>query len=322
MASSNTHGSRPTVSVVMAARDAVDVIGDAVRSIEAQDYAEPIEVVIAVPPNDPTRFALRPFRDRVRVVDNPGLTAPKGLNAAIAASTGDVVVRCDAGAALPPSYVSTAVAALAETGAQVVGGVQRAVGHTVMERAIAIAQTTPFGVGDARYRLGGEAGPVDTVYLGVFPRKVLEQHGGYSADLDRTQDYELNHRIRVAGGTVWFDPRLVVDYRPRSSLRALWRQYFAYGRGRRRVAVRHLRSLRWRQLAAPALVLGLAGSVVAATLGLGWVSAVAPVLYVGSLALAGIWLAATRRDAAGLITPVALAIMHLGWGIGFLTGRG
>jgi glycosyltransferase involved in cell wall biosynthesis len=309
------------VSVIMAARDAAGVIADAVRSIEAQDYGEPIEIVIAVPPDDPTRSALAPFGDRVRVVDNPGLTAPRGLNAAIAGSTGDVVVRCDAGAALPPSYVSTAVTTLAETGAEVVGGVQRALGRTAVERAIAIAQTTPLGVGDARYRLGGEAGPVDTVYLGVFPRRVLDRHLGYSEDLDRTQDYELNHRIRAAGGTVWFDPRLVVNYRPRSSLRALWRQYFAYGRGRRRVAARHRGSLRWRQLVAPALVLGLVGSAVAAVLRLGRVAAVVPVVYAGSVVLAGLWLSLSRRDAAGLLTPLGLTVMHLAWGLGFVTGR-
>lgn len=320
MATSSTHGTIPTVSLVMAARDAAGVIADAVRSIGAQDYGNPVEIVIAVPPDDPTRQALAPFGDRVRIVDNPGLTAPRGLNAAIAASTGEVVVRCDAGASLPASYVSTAVAVLAATGADVVGGVQQAVGETLVERAIAVAQTTPLGVGDARYRLGGEAGPVDTVYLGVFPRSVLDRHGGYSEDLDRTQDYELNHRIRAAGGTVWFDPRLVVEYRPRSSLRALWRQYFAYGRGRRRVTARHPGSLRWRQLAAPALVLGLIGSAVAAVFGLGWVAAVVPLVYAGSVVLAGLWLTISRRDAAALLTPLSLAVMHLAWGLGFLTG--
>jgi hypothetical protein len=190
-----------------------------------------------------------------------------------------------------------------------------------VERSIAIAQTTPLGVGDARYRLGGEAGPVETVYLGVFPRKVLDRHGGYSESLERTQDYELNHRIRAAGGTVLFDPRLVVDYRPRSSLRALWRQYFAYGRGRRRFAARHPGSLRWRQLAAPALVLGLVGSAVAAALGLGWISAAVPFVYAGSVLSAGVWLTLSRRDTAALLTPLGLAVMHLAWGLGFLTGR-
>ena len=128
------------------------------------------------------------------------------------------------------------------------------------ERAVGLAMTTPLGAGDARWRLGGPAGPVDTVYLGVFRRDALEEAGGFDAALARNQDYELNWRLRERGRTVWFDPALEVAYRPRGSLAQLARQYYDYGWWKRAMLRRHPASLRRRQLAAPLLVSGLAGS--------------------------------------------------------------
>ena len=95
------------------------------------------------------------------------------------------------------------------------------------------------------------AGPADTVYLGVFRREWLEPAGGYDPRFTRAQDWELNYRIRQAGGVVWFDPALTVKYRPRPTLRALARQYRDYGRWRRVVATRHKGSINARYLAPP-----------------------------------------------------------------------
>jgi succinoglycan biosynthesis protein ExoA len=319
------HSTDPTttgVTVVMAARDAAGSVGDTIEAILGQDHAGPVEVVVAVPPDDGTRDALARFGESVRVVDNPGMTAPRGLNAAIAAASGSVIVRCDAHAILPPHYLRTALEVLDESGADVVGGIQRPVGSTVLQRAVAVAQSTPLGVGDARYRLGGSAGPVDTVYLGVFRREAMDRLGGYAEDLDRNQDYELNHRIRDAGGTVWFDPRLVVDYRPRRGLRDLWRQYFSYGRWKRVVVRRHRGSMRWRQAAAPLLVVGLVASAVAAAAGAGPIAAVIPGAYLAGTIVTGLVEAVRRRDGTALLAPVPLAVMHLAWGVGFLVGVG
>ncbi|MDQ3783243.1 MAG: glycosyltransferase family 2 protein, partial [Actinomycetota bacterium] len=250
----------PTVSCVIAVRNEVGTIAAAVRSCLHQDHPGIIEVVVAdAMSTDGTRetvAAMVAADRRVRLVDNPQRVTAAGLNAAIAASTGEVIVRCDAHAVLPPGYVTTALAALERTGAVNVGGVQHAVGDRAMSRAIAMAMSSPLGVGDARFHYGGAAGVVDTVYLGVFRRWAIEQAGGYDETMIRNQDYELNHRLRLAGGTVWFEPRLVVDYRPRSSLRAVWRQYYGYGVGKRIMLRRHPRSLRLRQVAAPALVMG------------------------------------------------------------------
>src|SRR5699024_2646046 len=133
---------------------------------------------------------------------------PTALNAAIAASRHEIVARVDGHAMLPPDYLRLAVQALGGTGADNVGGIMAAEGATAFERAVACAMPARLGVGNARFRTGGEAGPTDTVYLGVFRRAALERVGGYDESLLRAQDWELNHRIRQTGGIVWFTPRM------------------------------------------------------------------------------------------------------------------
>jgi hypothetical protein len=241
------------------------------------------------------------------------------LNAAIRASQGEVIVRCDAHSILPPTYVRQAVETLFATGADNVGGIQAAVGHGPTQRAIAAAMSNPLGVGNARFHYGGEPGPVDTVYLGVFQRHVFDRVGFFDESLIRNQDYEMNYRIRRAGGLVYFDPRLRVEYRPRRTLRALGSQYWQYGRWKWRVAKMHPGSVQLRHFAPPALIIGLIGSLIAGLVIPTWLGLLVPLAYLAVLTGASIWVAARRHDKALLLLGSALATMHVSWGLGFLT---
>ena len=151
----------------------------AVRAIFAQVYPGPMEVCLALGPStDATNdVALRMQADepRLRAVDNPTGKTPAALNAAIRATSGDVVVRVDGHSVLSPGYITRAVETMRRTGAANVGGVQKAVGTTPFEKAVAAAMASPFSMGGARFHTGGTEGPVDTVYLGVFKREVIEQ---------------------------------------------------------------------------------------------------------------------------------------------------
>src|SRR5260370_37006993 len=131
-------------------------------------------------------------------------------------------------------------------------------GVTPFERAVGRAMPSKVGVGEARFRAGGDAGQAESVYLGVFRRAAIDRVGGYNEAFLRAQDWEMNHRIRAAGGTVWFQPRMRVSYRPRADLRALCSQYFHYGRWRRVVAREHPGTISPRYLAPPAVVLAMA----------------------------------------------------------------
>lgn len=311
----------PHVSVVMAVRNEAHHLRDAVGAVLSQRYPGRLDVTVAVAPSDDgTERVLAELAadGRVMAVANPvGLTAA-GLNTAIAASSGDVVARVDGHAIIPTSYIRRAVELLAETGADNVGGVMAAEGTTPFEEAVAAAMSSRFGTGDARFHYGGPAGAVDTVYLGVFRREALDRVGGFDETLVRTQDSELNLRIRQTGGTVWFSPDLRVSYRPRGTLRALVRQYFEYGRWRRVVARRHPGSLRWRQMVAPATVVACGAGALAAAGGRRW--GWAPLVAYGTgVAIATAVVGRTLPPSVAARLPAVFAAMHGAWGVGFLT---
>ncbi|MDX1620882.1 MAG: glycosyltransferase [Nitriliruptorales bacterium] len=310
----------PTVSVVIPARDSAATLPQAVRSALRQPVDE---IVVAVGPSTDgtSRMAREQAAEdgRIRVVDNPSGTTPAALNAAIGVSRGEVVVRLDAHAELPEGYVDRAIRTLRRTGAASVGGRQHPVADHGFARAVAAAMSSPAGAGGAAYRTGTQEGPVDTVYLGVFRRAALEAVGGFDERMVRNQDYELNVRLRERGGTVWYDPELAVDYSPRSTVPALAEQYFDYGRWRRMTLRLHPGSLRARQLAAPVVVVGLAGGALfASAAGRWWPLAATWGAYGAGLVVAG--LDAADRPRRGPAVAVALAVMHVSWGLGFLAG--
>ena len=311
----------PHVSVVMAVRNEAAHLEATLRAVFDQDYEGGLEVVVADGRStDGTLAILRRCASedsRLKVIDNPDMGVATGLNRAIGAACGQVLVRCDGHAELAPDYVRLAVGLLEETGAANVGGRQDAVGTSALERAIAIAMNSPAAAGAARFRHSSAAGPADTVYLGVFDSQALEEVGGFDPTLVRNQDYELNHRLRQAGRLVWFDPRLAVAYHPRSSLRALWRQYLDYGRWKRVMLLRNPGALRLRQLAPPALVTGLVASAIGAVVGVPfwWTPPAAYGMLVAANTLSE---AIRRRDRAAWLLTSVMPAMHLAWGIGFL----
>lgn len=315
--------SAPEISIVIPVRNEEHTIGAAVSSALRQRGAPPLEVVVADgDSSDRTRAVVAAIAhddSRVRLISNPERKTPAGLNAAIRAARGGVLVRCDAHSVLPADYVATALNVLAATGADVVGGTMRAAGKRFWQRAIAIALSTPVGVGDARFHTGGRPGPVDTVYLGVFRRDAFKRAGLFDESLERNQDYELNYRIRETGGEVYFDPALAVDYVPRTSLGALARQYRQYGMWKRLVLRRFPDSVRWRQLAAPLLVVGLIASIVIFLVGLPLPAALVPGAYLLALIGTAMVELVRRRDVAALVLPLVLPTMHLSWAFGFMT---
>ena len=287
----------PPVSVIVPAGSAEATLADALDAILAQDYAGPVEIVVADGSDTPAVGELLRRRfPGVRVARNPEQTIPCALNHALRAARHGIVARCDARAAFPPGYLARAVAALGRTGAVNVGGRIHAVGVSFFERAVALTTSTPLGAGDARYRIGGAEGPVDTVYPGVFRREAVEAAGGWDETLLANEDYELNWRLRERGGTVWFDPALTVHYRPLGSLGAVARQYFRYGRWKRAMLRRHPRSLRARQLAPPLLLAALAASaVLGAVAAFGAPAALAPALAAAAAAVPAAYPGAAAR---------------------------
>nr|WP_275521339.1 glycosyltransferase family 2 protein [Streptomyces abyssalis] len=312
----------PAVSVIMPVLNEERHLRSSVKHILQQEYEGELEVVIALGPSedrtDEIAAELVAEDPRVHTVPNPSGRTPAALNAAIKASRHPVVVRVDGHGMLSPGYIATAVRLLSQTGAANVGGIMHAEGENDWERAVAAAMTSKIGVGNAAFHTGGQAGEAETVYLGVFRRDVLEQQGGYNEEFIRAQDWELNFRIREAGGKVWFSPELKVEYRPRPSVRALAKQYRNYGRWRHVVARYHPGSINLRYLAPPvalcAIALGTGAGLAGLPLGF-----VVPAGYLAAVVLGSLPAGSGLPLRSRAWIPVALATMHMSWGWGFLT---
>ena len=229
--------SLPQVSVILPILNEARDLVASISAILRQDYPPGFEVILALGPSkdDTNRIAteLAAKDARIILVDNPTGRTANGLNAAISKSRYPIISRIDGHAEVSNTYLRDAVEILLKTQAVNVGGIMAAEGKTNFEKAVATAMRSPLGVGAARFHTGGSAGPSDTVYLGTFLKSALVAVGGYDERFTRAQDWELNFRLRAAGGIVWFDPSLLVTYRPRPNLRALAKQYFEYGTWRR-----------------------------------------------------------------------------------------
>jgi glycosyltransferase involved in cell wall biosynthesis len=323
----------PAVAVVIPVLNEANYLKAAVEAILSQDYQGQIQVVLALGPStDLTDLVAKDLAQadpRIITVTNPSGRTPDGLNAALAATNQEIVIRVDAHSELSDGYIKLAVETLQRTGADNVGGIMGAVGVTKFESAVATAMTSPLGVGSASFHTGGKEGPADTVYLGVFKRSALERIGGYDSSFTRAQDWEMNFRIRETGGTVWFNPNLFVTYRPRGNIRALAKQYFEYGSWRHEVMRRHPQTRRTKSALryyAPPLAVGLI--VIGKVLGsIGYVmdnfliwGYVAPFGYLALTFLTSLSLVKRARSGAKWL-PIVLMTMQMSWGIGFLTSR-
>ncbi|MGH2587437.1 MAG: glycosyltransferase family 2 protein [Dehalococcoidia bacterium] len=321
----------PLVSVVIAARNEAAAIEGCLEALACQTHpADRIEVLLAdgASTDGTVRLALAYAEARgvaLRVLQNERRDTPSGFNLGIEAARGEVIVILGVRARVGQDFVRASVAALRESGADAVGGVVRTTpgGDGAMAEAIALAQRSPFGVGDAGYRYAGSSRWVDTINYGAYRRAVFERVGLFDESMQWVEDDELNYRLREAGGRLWLDPAIEVEYRARASLGALWQQRFRWGLNKLRVARKHPGQMRPRHAAPAAFMLALAGSGLLSLIGGRWRWPLAALAgaYTGTSLAATLRLGARNGWPRGTaLLPVAFATMHLGYGSGTLLG--
>jgi glycosyltransferase involved in cell wall biosynthesis len=316
----------PSISVVVPARDEERSLAACLASICAQEPTlGGVEVVVVENgSHDRTRAIADEFArtdPRVRVVVSRAANQAAAMNDGIAAAGGDVVARVDAHSRLAPDYLRQVVAALRRHArATGVGGPFLPAGTTVVERAIGRARASALGVG------GGYGADrrrddhrVPSVQCGAYWRDALVDAGLFDPAMLYGEDEELNWRMVRDGGEIWLCPRLEQPYRPRSSLRALLRQYWNYGRGRVRVLRKHPEFLRARHLIPSAFLVALAGATIVAIVVPRGAIALAGLAgaYGGALAVAA-WTARPAPRAELALVPPAVACLHAGYGAGML----
>lgn len=310
----------PPVSVILPVLNEQAHLREAIGAILNQNFSGELEVILALgPSHDQTNKIAGEIRDsdaRVHLLDNPSGSTAQGLNQAIAQSKNEIIVRIDGHSKINSDYIREAVLTLEKTGAVNVGGIMAAVGVTTFQKAVACAMRSLIGVGSARFHTGGSEGPTDTVYLGVFKKSALLEIGGYDEKFTRAQDWEMNYRLRQKGGIVWFNPKLVVTYRPRSGIKDLANQYFNYGRWRRAVSRAHQGTVNFRYLAPPIAVLINFLSLISG-LFLNPIFFIPLVIYISAISLAALLIGKSWGERIRL--PFVLATMHMAWGFGFIT---
>ncbi len=320
----------PSVSVVVPCFNEEGTIQKLLAAVLAQEHpVADMEVLIVDGfSTDATRTRIAEFQQAnpalsVRVIDNSTHKIPAALNLGINAAKGNYIVRLDAHCVPYPSYISNSLQALKAGRGWNVGGVWEIQpgDNTWMARSIAVAAAHPIGVGDALYRFTSQAAAVDTVPFGAFEKALVAKIGGYDESLLANEDYEFNTRIRQAGGVVWLDPSIRSVYFARPTLGALARQYFRYGYWKQ-VMLRHYpSSLRLRQAIPPVFVASLLLLPVASLIWPAfWSLLGVEVLSYAALLFGAALLKALETKQIQLLLgmPLAIATMHLSWGLGFL----
>ena len=320
-------GDWPFVSVILPVRNESAFIGISLGSVLKQDYPlDRMEVlVVDGQSTDDTRECVKAMsRDTfpVKLLDNPKRIIPSAMNVGLAAARGPIILRVDGHSTIAPDYVRRAVLALKRTGAQNVGcGVyNKAVNYP--SRAISAATGSPFGVGGSTYHFDFKEQETDCVFMGAFPKWVLEHLGGYNEEMACNEDDELSFRLRKAGGRVVLVPELESQYYPRSSFLKMTRQFFRYGYWKVRVMQLHPRQMRPSHFVPAAFTLALAGGAPLAVFvpiaGWTWLGMV--VLW--SLGAVAASVPAAKRDGWDLfpVLPLTFFLLHVSYGGGFLAG--
>jgi glycosyltransferase involved in cell wall biosynthesis len=310
----------PPVSVILPILNEERDLSNCISAILQQDYPSEIEVILALGPSEDktTQIAekLSASDSRIKLVSNPTGQTAVGLNLAIKVSSNEIICRIDGHSEISNNYVKTAVEILQQKNAVNVGGLMYADSDSGLQRVVAQAMRSKLGVGPSKFHTGGSAGESDTVYLGTYKKAAVLAAGGFDERYIRAQDWELNYRLRKNGGLIWFDPRLQVTYRPRSTFKKLAKQYFQYGRWRRVISRQHKNTVNFRYLAPPFAVvtntLSIFFSIIINPL------FIAPLLtYFCALIIGSLFI--VRKVIDKLIMPFVLATMHFSWGIGFIT---
>jgi len=323
----------PFVSIVIPCRNERAFIARCLDSILRDGFSlDRLEVlVVDGRSDDGTRDVVAEYSARfpcIRLLDNPGRAVPSALNIGIARARGDVIMRMDAHAELQRGYIPGCLVALDEYGADRVGGRLKIVPRsaTAIGRAIARALSHPFGVGNARFRLGRapRAREVDTVPWFCCRRELFLEIGLFNEKLTRGQDMEFSLRLLRHGRRTVLVPGIESRYYARSDFESFVKHNWTNGKWAI-LPFLHApnRPVSWRHLVPLAFVVGVMGAVGIALLqpSLAAVPIAVAGAYGAACVLASARVAWRERDINYLLLlPWVFASLHVSYGLGSVAG--
>lgn len=319
----------PFVSVIIPVRNEEGYIGPCLQALAQQDYPREVFEVIVLDgeSTDGTRQEAEQAAQEFGVPDvfltNRKRTTASGLNLGLSIARGEVIIRVDGHTLVDPRFISAGVHALQKSGADAVGGPIRTMGRGPVGQAIALAVSSPFGVGAAAFRHSREEQWTDSVAFGAYRREVFDRIGSFDEETDRGEDDEFNYRLRDAGGRVLLTPSIGSVYYSRSSYAALARQYWRYGLAKAEVLYKHPDRKRPRHFVPSALVSALVLTRLMSLVDARFGRVFGLVLgsYAAFCAVASFWIAFKGRHWRLLpLLPLAFPCIHLPAGAGFLAG--
>lgn len=223
------------ISFIVVAYNAAGSLGALLEDLLAQTIPhEQIEALLVDSAStDATRAIMLDFAKatpfEVKVLDNPKRWLASGINVALAAATGDAIIRLDAHARIPKNFLENNLRALAR-GEDIVGGcVLGGAPSGAWESVLRTVDTSRFCGGAAPFRNGGEARYVDTLAYALYRREVYDKVGLYDERLRRTEDNDMHYRMRRAGYRFYFSPTIRSYHAARSTLRGQLRQKWGNG---------------------------------------------------------------------------------------------
>lgn len=316
-----------TVSIVIPCRNEEKYIERCINSFLEQSY--PMELVSIIVADgmstDKTREIINIIstaHKNVILLDNEGLSAPKGMNLGIRYNNSDIVIIFGAHAYADKDFIKENVLALEREGVSCSGGVAKTVNENIKGSAIAEAMSCPFGVGNALFRFSDKESYVDTVGFGAYKRELLNEVGLFDEELVRNQDDELNFRVIKSGAKILLSPKIKMTYFSRGEFKKLWRQYYQYGFWKVRVIQKHKRPASIRHLIPLMFVLFLTIGGVASIF-----SGLIAKLYFAILALYLVLdvffafkISSKKSFKYFPYLVVSFPVLHLSYGLGFILG--
>jgi glycosyltransferase involved in cell wall biosynthesis len=318
------------VSVIMPCLNEAKNIRSCLNSVVDNDFPKHRLELLVVDgkSDDGTREIVSEFTQRyswIKLLDNVRKTTPVAMNIGVQSAKGQIVMRMDAHTVYPVNYISGLVNWLVKSQADNVGGISivRPANQSSKADAIAFALSHPWGVGNSHFRIGAaEPKWVDTVPFGCYWKELFSRIGLYNEALLRNQDDELNHRLIRQGGRILLVPEIVSFYTARESLKKLWTMFYQYGYFKPLAARTIGAVMTTRQLIPSTFLLGV---FVAAALS-PWSEAMAVLFRVIVIAYAALDFTVSLRAAlerglhCGLWSVVVFPILHISYGIGYLSG--
>ena len=317
---------QPTVSVLLPIRNESVYIARCLDALADQDYpADLIEIlVVDGMSTDDTRDIVHEYAKRypqleIQILDNRRKIVPTGMNIALRQARYEIIIRVDGHCMISPDYIGRCVQLLQENDIDGVGGPLETIGEDQLSQTIALAMSSPFGVGGSAFRtIKDRAMLADSVPFPAYTRQIIEKVGLYDEELVRNQDDEYNYRIRKQGGKILLSPDINSCYYSRGSLKKLWKQYYQYGFWKVRVLQKHPRQMSLRQFVPPVFVLALFTPIFLSDVRS--LSMIVPLLYLLANLVASLHTASKRGWHYLLLLPVTFTILHVSYGFGFLVG--